>query len=128
LDTFDDQEKQAQNPYRGCQIGACFACGLGGGKSKLFGWQSRRPNPLPMFVSANDFYTPMLLPGMYLPFEFVSSEISETTPFHVMDDPELAKNVAAFLDHETVHRHLLLGLFLWSCGYSPPVATGNSPY
>lgn len=110
MDSLHTQEEQAPNPYRGCQIGACFACGLGGGKSKLIEWQNRRPNPLPMFVFANDFYTPMLLPGMYLPFEFVSSEISDTTPFHTMDDPELARYVAAFLDHETVHRHLLAGV------------------
>jgi hypothetical protein len=109
LDTFDDQEEHAPNPYRGCQIGACLACGLGGGKMEPIEWQSR-PNPLPTFPRPDEFYTPILLPGIYLPLEFLSTGIGERSPFRTMDDPELARYVAAFLDHETVHRHLLVGV------------------
>jgi hypothetical protein len=67
MDSFDDQEEMSPNPYRGCQIGACFACGLGGGKSHKIEWQSSRANPLPAFPFPNDFYTPILLPGSYYP-------------------------------------------------------------
>lgn len=122
MDTSDDQEEHPPNPYRGCQIGACFACGLGvrtrlpsdngqrGGSTNISEWRRDRPNPLPTFPMPDEFYTPILLPGMYLPLEFVSTRIGEKSPFRTVDDPELARYVAAFLDHENAHRHLLVGV------------------
>jgi hypothetical protein len=120
LDSFDDQEDQASNIYRGCQIGACFSCGLGvgtpvnngqrDGNTNISGWQNGRPNPLPEFAMPDEFYTPILLPGMYLPFQYVSREIDDGSPFRTIDEPELARYVAAFLDHETVHCQLLVGV------------------
>lgn len=118
MDSFDDQEKQAPDHFRG----ACFGCGLGVGSglasdngqkdddTNTPGWQSDRPNPLPIFEKPNEFYTPILLPGMYLPLEFMSSEIDNRSPFHTIENPELAKRVAAFLDHEAGHRYLLVGV------------------
>jgi hypothetical protein len=123
LDTFDDQEEQSSNPYRGCQTGACFACGLGGGprlppdngqrggNTNIGGWQSSRPNPLPIFPRPNGFYTPILLPGMYFPLDmFVTKEIVDGMPLYTMEGGEIAQKVAAFLSHEFVHRHLLVGI------------------
>jgi hypothetical protein len=110
LDSSDDQEKQAQNDFRGCQIGACFACGLGGGNRSTINWQSSLPNPLPMFQTPNEFYTPTLLPGLYLPLKFMTREIDDDRLFYTLDNHELAYRVAAFLSHEDAHRYLLVGI------------------
>jgi hypothetical protein len=122
LDSLGDQEEQALNAFRGCQKGACFACGLGVGTSvssdksqqdantNTRGWQSDKPNPLPIFPMPDGFYTPILLPGMYFPLELVARIIEEGSPFYTTDDPELVQYIAAFLSHETEHRHLLVGV------------------
>jgi hypothetical protein len=111
LDTFEDQEEQAPNQFRSCQIGACFACGLGGGNTHTIEWQSSRPNPLPLFEFPDEFYTPILLPGMYLPVDMLEiGEIYKGITFYTLKEPELANHLAAFFSHEVIHRHLLAGI------------------
>jgi len=85
---------------------------MGGGNTHTVKWQSSRPNPLPSFAIPNHFYTPMLLPGVYLPLNMFSElrATDDGIPFYIMEDPVLAEQVAAFLAHEDVHRNLLVGI------------------
>jgi hypothetical protein len=110
LNTFDDQEEQAQNRFRRCQTGACFACGLGGGNTNTIEWQNGRLNPLPLFKNPYDFYTPLLLPGMYLPLDVLKFEKNKGIEFCKLGELELAQKVAAYLNHEAGHGYLLAGL------------------
>lgn len=98
--------------------GACLGCGLGFNEplqtdnNQPVTWQSGRPNPLPIFKNPDEFYTPIILPGPYLP-------ISLITPFHVQEDglpyqplsdADLVERLIAFATHESVHIELLLGI------------------
>lgn len=108
---LDEQEEQAADPYRGCRVGACFACGLGGGNLHTNVWQSSRPNPLPAFPNPNEFYTPMLLPGIYLPLALLTSKIDDDLSIACkIGNAELALRVAAIIAHEVNHRELLVGV------------------
>jgi hypothetical protein len=99
------------------ECGACLGCGLGinaplqTDSRQIDTWQSGKPNPLPIFKAPNEFYTPIILPGPYLPAGLLS-------PFYTQDglshqpllDNDLVEALIAFLLHEAIHITLLLGV------------------
>jgi hypothetical protein len=97
--------------------GACLGCGLGinaplqNDNKQSVTWQSRKPNPLPMFKNPYEFYTPLILPGPYLPAGLVAPFYKQDgLTYQPLSDTDLVEAIIAFLTHEAVHINLLLGI------------------
>jgi hypothetical protein len=119
VEPIDDQEEQALDHFPG----TAFACGLGVGtqlpsdrtqkddNTNTLKWPSDWPNPLPAFEKPDEFYTPIMLPGMYLPLDmWVAAQVSNGTNLYEARTPEFIQIIDAFLSHELVHWHLLVGV------------------
>jgi hypothetical protein len=99
----------------GC--GACLGCGLGFNtplqtdNKQIDTWQSGKPNPLPIFKAPNEFYTPIILPGPYLPAGLLAPFYrQDDLPYQPLSDADLVDRLIAFATHESVHIELLLGI------------------
>ena len=100
--------------------GACLGCGLGFNvaiktdKNQIFPlttWYSDKPNPLPIFKRPNEFWTPILLPGLYLPVELIADyHVEDGLLYHPLSDADEVDRLVAFATHESVHQALLLGI------------------
>jgi hypothetical protein len=97
--------------------GACLGCGLGinaplqTDKNQKVTWQSGKPNPLPIFEAPNEFWTPILLPGPYLPVDLIAPFHEEGgLPYNPLSDDDLAERLTAFAIHESDHQTMLLGI------------------
>jgi hypothetical protein len=97
--------------------GACLGCGLGfnaplqTNNDQPVTWQSGRPNPLPIFKNPDEFYTPIILPGPYLPIGLLAPfNKQDGMPYQPISNEDLVDVLIAFATHESVHIELLLGI------------------
>jgi hypothetical protein len=97
--------------------GACLGCGLGFNpplqtdNDQDITWESEQPNPLPIFKAPDEFYTPLLLPGLYLPGRLIAPYHEEGgLLYQPLSDADLVDILIAFAIHESVHQTLFLGI------------------
>jgi hypothetical protein len=97
--------------------GACLGCGLGfnaplqTNNDQPIAWQSGKPNPLPMFKNPYEFYTPLILPGPYLPVGLIAPyNVEDDLLYNPLSDVDLVDKLIAFVLHECIHETLLLGI------------------
>jgi len=97
--------------------GACLGCGLGvnaplqTNDDQGITWQSGKPNPMPIFEKPDEFYTPFIIPGPYMPVDLIAPLHEQDGLFyHPLPDADTVDTLLAFAVHEGVHIAQFLGI------------------